>query len=59
MHLIEIDLVASDSENTHVTLNDEVCYAKLDTKAQIKVMTETLLNVLVKSTSCQYSLSLM
>ena len=39
IHLIEID---SDSVYTHVTLNDEVCHAKLDTGAQINVMTESL-----------------
>ena len=27
---------------THVTLNDEICHAKLDTGAQINVMTESL-----------------
>ena len=42
MHLIEVDSVASDSVYTHVTLNDEICHAKLDTGAQINVMTESL-----------------
>ena len=42
IHLIEIDSVASDSVYTHVTLNDEICCAKLDTGAQINVMTESL-----------------
>ena len=42
IHLIEIDSVASDSVYTHVTLNDEICRAKLDTGAQINVMTEFL-----------------
>ena len=42
IHLIEIDLVASDSVYTHVTLNNKVCHAKLDTGAQINVMTESL-----------------
>ena len=42
VHLIEIDSVASDSVYTHVTLNDEICHAKLDTGAQINVMTESL-----------------
>ena len=39
IHLIEIDSIASDSVYTHVTLNDEICHAKLDTGAQINVMT--------------------
>ena len=30
IHLIEIDSVTSDSVYTHVTLNDEICHAKLD-----------------------------
>ena len=42
IHLIEIDSIASDSVYTHVTLNDEICHAKLDTGAQINVMTEPL-----------------
>ena len=42
IHLIEIDSIASDSVYTHVTLNDKICRAKLDTGAQINVMTETL-----------------
>ena len=42
IHLIEIDSIASDSVYTHVTLNDEICCAKLDTGAQINVMTESL-----------------
>ena len=42
MHLIEIDSIASDSVYTHVTLNDEIYHAKLDTGAQINVMTESL-----------------
>ena len=42
IHLIEIDSIASDSVHTHVTLNDEICCAKLDTGAQINVMTESL-----------------
>ena len=42
IHLIEIYSVASDSVYTHVTLNDEICRAKLDTGAQINVMTEFL-----------------
>ena len=29
IHQIEIDSVASDSVYTHVTLNDEICHAKL------------------------------
>ena len=39
IHLIEIDSIASDSVCTHVTLNDEICHAKLDTRAQINMMT--------------------
>ena len=42
IHLIEIDSIASDSVYTHVTLSDKVCHAKLDTGAQINVMTESL-----------------
>ena len=42
IHLIEIDSVASDSVYTHVTLNGKICCAKLDTGAQINVMTESL-----------------
>ena len=42
IHLIEIDSVASDFVYTHATLNDEICHAKLDTDAQINVMTESL-----------------
>ena len=42
IHLIEIDSVASDSVYTHVTLNDKICHAKLDTGAQINMMTESL-----------------
>ena len=42
IHLIEIDSVASDSVYTHVTLNNEICRAKLDTGAQINAMTESL-----------------
>ena len=42
IHLIEIDSIASDSVYTYVTLNDEICHAKLDTGAQINVMTESL-----------------
>ena len=42
IHLIEIDSVASDSVCTHVTLNNEICHAKLDTGAQINVLTESL-----------------
>ena len=43
IHLIEIDSITSDSVYTHVTLNDEICCAKLDIGAQINVMTESLL----------------
>ena len=42
IHLIEIDSIACDSVYTHVTLNNEICCAKLDTGAQINVMTESL-----------------
>ena len=42
IHLIEIDSIASDSVYTHVTLNDEVCRAKLDTGVEINMMTESL-----------------
>ena len=42
IHLIEIDSIASDPVYTHVTLNNEICHAKLDTGAQINVMTESL-----------------
>ena len=42
IHHIEIDSIISDSVYTHVTLNNEICHAKLDTGAQINVMTESL-----------------
>ena len=42
IHLIEIDSITSDSVYAHVTLNDEICHAKLDTGAQINMMTESL-----------------
>ena len=42
IHLIEIDSVTSDSVYTHVTINDKICHAKLDTGAQINVTTESL-----------------
>ena len=42
IHLIEIDSIASDSEKTHITLNDNICHIKLDTGAQINMMTESL-----------------
>ena len=42
IHLIEIDSVTSDSVYTHVTLNDEICHAKLDTGAQTNMMMESL-----------------
>ena len=48
IHLIEIDSIASDSVYTHVTLNDEICHAKLDTGAQINVMTESLFKCIGK-----------
>ena len=40
VHFIAIDSIAS--VYTHVTLNDKICHAKLDTGAQINVMTESL-----------------
>ena len=48
VHLIEIDSVASDSVQTHITLNDEICHAKLDTGAQINVMTKTLFKCITR-----------
>ena len=48
IHVIEIDSIASDSVYTHVTLNDEICHAKLDTGAQINVMTESLFKCIGK-----------
>ena len=42
IHLIEFDSVTSDSVYTHVTLNDKICHAKLDTGAQINMMTGSL-----------------
>ena len=42
VHLIEIDSTASDSVHTHLTINNEICCAKLDTGAQINMMTESL-----------------
>ena len=42
IHPIEIDSITSDSVYTHVTLNDKICHAKLDTGAQINMMTESL-----------------
>ena len=33
INLIEIDSIASDSIYTHVTINAEICHAKLDTGA--------------------------
>ena len=49
IHLIEIDSVTSDSVCTHVTLNDKICCAKLDTGAQINVMTESLFKCIGKT----------
>ena len=49
IHLIEIDSIASGSIYTHVTLNDEICCAKLDTGAQINVMTESLFKCIGKT----------
>ena len=48
IHLIEIDSVTSDSVYTHVTLNNEICHAKLDTGDQINVMTESLFKCIGK-----------
>ena len=48
IHLIEIDSVASDSVYTHVTLNDKICRGKLDTRAKINVMTESLFKCIGK-----------
>ena len=48
VHLIEIDSITSDSVYTHVTLSDEICCAKLDTGAQISVMTESLFKCIGK-----------
>ena len=48
IHLIEIVSVASDSVCTDVTLNKEVCHAKLDTGTQINVMTESLFKCIGK-----------
>ena len=60
VHLIEIDSIASDSVYTHVTLNNEICHAKLDTGTQSNMMTESLYsNVLGRSTSCYYTQSQM
>ena len=48
IHLIKIDSITSNSVYTHVTLNDEICHAKLDTGAQINVMTEPLFKCIGK-----------
>ena len=48
IHLIEIDSITSDSLYTHVTLNDKICCAKLDTAAQINMMTESLFKCIGK-----------
>ena len=48
IHLIEIDSVTSDSVYTHITINNEICHAKLDTGAQINVMTESLFKCIGK-----------
>ena len=48
IHLIEIDSITSDSVYTHITLNDEICHAKLDTGAQINMMTESLFKCIGK-----------
>ena len=48
IHLIEIDSITSDSAYTHVTINDKICCTKLDTGAQINVMTESLFKCIGK-----------
>ena len=48
IHLIEIDSIPSDFVYTHVTLNDKICRAKLDTGAQINMMTESLFKCIGK-----------
>ena len=48
IHVIEIYSVTSDSVYTHVTLNNEICHAKLDTGAQINVMIESLFKCIGK-----------
>ena len=40
---------------THVSLNDEIFHTKLDTGAQINVMTESLFKCIRKTKSCHYS----
>ena len=50
MHLIAIDSIASDSVYTHVTLNDKICHAKIDTGAQINMITESLFKCIGKIT---------
>ena len=49
IHLTEIDSITSDSVYTHVTLNDKICHAKLDTGAQINVLTESLFKCIGKT----------
>ena len=48
IHLIEIDAIASDPVYTHITLNDEIGHAKLDTGAQINMMTVSLFECIGK-----------
>ena len=48
VHLIEVDSIASDSVYTHATINDKICHAKLDTGAQINVITEYLFKFIGK-----------
>ena len=52
VHLIEIDSITSDSVYTHVTLNDEICCAKLD---QVRCSNQCDDRVLGRSTSCHYT----
>ena len=49
IHLIEIESITSNSVYTHVTLNDEICHAKLDTGAQINIMIESLFKCIGKT----------
>ena len=48
IYLIEIDSVTSDSVYVHVPLNNKICHAKLDTGAQVNVMTESLFKCIRK-----------
>ena len=48
IHLIGIYSITSDSVYTHVTLNNKICHAKLDTGAQINEMAEFLFKCIGK-----------